>query len=127
MFVEAFPVRDPNFHEMEMDSEIQKQFEELYVCILCDGGADGHCCYVKATPQFWIRAGSGCLLPTKEPSLTRSACSSLVAQSVFPVFIAGSSPQTWTCSVCLLVLMYLLAAGVALCLLLGASALSLQP
>lgn len=30
LFVEAFPVRDPNFHATEMDSEIQKQFEELY-------------------------------------------------------------------------------------------------
>ncbi|XP_008831281.1 condensin-2 complex subunit G2 [Nannospalax galili] len=30
LFVEAFPVRDPNFLATEMDSEIQKQFEELY-------------------------------------------------------------------------------------------------
>lgn len=30
LFVEAFPIRDPNFHAIEMDSEIQKQFEELY-------------------------------------------------------------------------------------------------
>ncbi|XP_057639200.1 condensin-2 complex subunit G2 isoform X2 [Chionomys nivalis] len=30
LFVEAFPVRDPNFIATEMDSEIQKQFEELY-------------------------------------------------------------------------------------------------
>uniref|UniRef100_A0A8D1MI64 Condensin-2 complex subunit G2 n=1 Tax=Sus scrofa TaxID=9823 RepID=A0A8D1MI64_PIG len=33
LFVEAFPIRDPNFNAVEMDSEIQKQFEELYVCI----------------------------------------------------------------------------------------------
>lgn len=30
LFVEAFPIRDPSFHAIEMDSEIQKQFEELY-------------------------------------------------------------------------------------------------
>uniref|UniRef100_A0A8C6HH29 Condensin-2 complex subunit G2 n=1 Tax=Mus spicilegus TaxID=10103 RepID=A0A8C6HH29_MUSSI len=30
LFVEAFPIRDPNFTATEMDSEIQKQFEELY-------------------------------------------------------------------------------------------------
>ncbi|XP_042556945.1 condensin-2 complex subunit G2 [Dipodomys spectabilis] len=30
LFVEAFPIRDPNFSAIEMDSEIQKQFEELY-------------------------------------------------------------------------------------------------
>ncbi|XP_064431717.1 condensin-2 complex subunit G2 isoform X3 [Mirounga angustirostris] len=30
LFIEAFPVRDPNFNAIEMDSEIQKQFEELY-------------------------------------------------------------------------------------------------
>nr|XP_045016633.1 condensin-2 complex subunit G2 [Jaculus jaculus]XP_045016634.1 condensin-2 complex subunit G2 [Jaculus jaculus] len=30
LFVEAFPIRDPNFLATEMDSEIQKQFEELY-------------------------------------------------------------------------------------------------
>eukprot|EP00069_Balaena_mysticetus_P004349 bmy_17388T0 len=30
LFVEAFPIRDPNFNAIEMDSEIQKQFEELY-------------------------------------------------------------------------------------------------
>ncbi|XP_060052856.1 condensin-2 complex subunit G2 isoform X2 [Erinaceus europaeus] len=30
LFIEAFPVRDPSFNTIEMDSEIQKQFEELY-------------------------------------------------------------------------------------------------
>lgn len=33
LFVEAFPIRHPGFNAIEMDSEIQKQFEELYVCI----------------------------------------------------------------------------------------------
>lgn len=31
MFVDAFPVRDPSFKVEEMDNEIQKQFEELFV------------------------------------------------------------------------------------------------
>ncbi|KAB0394998.1 hypothetical protein E2I00_017626, partial [Balaenoptera physalus] len=31
LFVEAFPIRDPNFNAIEMDSEIQRQFEELYM------------------------------------------------------------------------------------------------
>ncbi|NXH32303.1 CNDG2 protein, partial [Myiagra hebetior] len=30
LFVDAFPVRDPNFKVEEMDNEIQKQFEELF-------------------------------------------------------------------------------------------------
>ncbi|NWY53732.1 CNDG2 protein, partial [Chionis minor] len=30
LFVDAFPVRDPSFNTEEMDSEIQKQFEELF-------------------------------------------------------------------------------------------------
>ncbi|NWI48773.1 CNDG2 protein, partial [Calyptomena viridis] len=30
LFVDAFPVRDPSFNMEEMDSEIQKQFEELF-------------------------------------------------------------------------------------------------
>ncbi|NXG11688.1 CNDG2 protein, partial [Sakesphorus luctuosus] len=30
LFVDAFPVRDPSFNAEEMDSEIQKQFEELF-------------------------------------------------------------------------------------------------
>lgn len=33
MFVDAFPVRDPSFTAEEMDSEIQKQFEELFVSL----------------------------------------------------------------------------------------------
>lgn len=33
LFVEAFPIRDPNFNAVDMDSEIQRQFEELYVRI----------------------------------------------------------------------------------------------
>lgn len=31
LFVDAFPVRDPSFTADEMDNEIQKQFEELFV------------------------------------------------------------------------------------------------
>ncbi|NWW34221.1 CNDG2 protein, partial [Panurus biarmicus] len=31
LFVDAFPLRDPSFPAEEMDSEIQKQFEELFV------------------------------------------------------------------------------------------------
>uniref|UniRef100_A0A8D0FN81 Condensin-2 complex subunit G2 n=1 Tax=Strix occidentalis caurina TaxID=311401 RepID=A0A8D0FN81_STROC len=31
LFVDAFPVRDPSFNTEEMDNEIQKQFEELFV------------------------------------------------------------------------------------------------
>ncbi|KFP23537.1 Condensin-2 complex subunit G2, partial [Colius striatus] len=30
LFVDAFPLRDPNFNAEEMDNEIQKQFEELF-------------------------------------------------------------------------------------------------
>ncbi|KAJ7403274.1 Condensin-2 complex subunit G2 [Pitangus sulphuratus] len=30
LFVNAFPLRDPNFNAEEMDSEIQRQFEELF-------------------------------------------------------------------------------------------------
>ncbi|NXY56383.1 CNDG2 protein, partial [Callaeas wilsoni] len=30
LFVDAFPVRDPSFNAEEMDTEIQKQFEELF-------------------------------------------------------------------------------------------------
>lgn len=33
LFIEAFPIHDPNFSAVEMESEIQKQFEELYVCV----------------------------------------------------------------------------------------------
>uniref|UniRef100_A0A8C6ZMG0 CNDG2 protein n=1 Tax=Nothoprocta perdicaria TaxID=30464 RepID=A0A8C6ZMG0_NOTPE len=31
LFVDAFPIRDPHFNTEEMDNEIQKQFEELFV------------------------------------------------------------------------------------------------
>ncbi|NXH19394.1 CNDG2 protein, partial [Bucco capensis] len=30
LFIDAFPIRDPSFNAEEMDSEIQKQFEELF-------------------------------------------------------------------------------------------------
>uniref|UniRef100_A0A8D2ASR7 Condensin-2 complex subunit G2 n=1 Tax=Sciurus vulgaris TaxID=55149 RepID=A0A8D2ASR7_SCIVU len=56
LFVEAFPVRDPNFHAIEMDSEIQKQFEELYSLledpypIVRSTGILGVC---KITSQYW--------------------------------------------------------------------------
>ncbi|XP_067398899.1 condensin-2 complex subunit G2 [Emydura macquarii macquarii] len=30
LFVEAFPIRDPHFNNVDMDNEIQKQFEELF-------------------------------------------------------------------------------------------------
>uniref|UniRef100_A0A286XNQ2 Condensin-2 complex subunit G2 n=1 Tax=Cavia porcellus TaxID=10141 RepID=A0A286XNQ2_CAVPO len=56
LFVEAFPVRDPNFHEMEMDSEIQKQFEELYSLLedpypmVRSAGILGVC---KITSKYW--------------------------------------------------------------------------
>lgn len=33
MFVDVFPLRDPSFTSEEMDSEIQKQFEELFVSL----------------------------------------------------------------------------------------------
>ncbi|KAG3277136.1 condensin-2 complex subunit G2 [Ictidomys tridecemlineatus] len=56
LFIEAFPVRDPNFHTMEMDSEIQKQFEELYSLLedpypmVRSTGILGVC---KITSQYW--------------------------------------------------------------------------
>jgi len=31
LFIDAFPIRDPSFNTEEMDAEIQKQFEELFV------------------------------------------------------------------------------------------------
>uniref|UniRef100_A0A8C0EJ51 Condensin-2 complex subunit G2 n=1 Tax=Bubo bubo TaxID=30461 RepID=A0A8C0EJ51_BUBBB len=34
LFVDAFPVRDPSFNTEEMDNEIQKQFEELFVSFI---------------------------------------------------------------------------------------------
>lgn len=33
LFVDVFPLRDPSFTSEEMDSEIQKQFEELFVSL----------------------------------------------------------------------------------------------
>uniref|UniRef100_A0A250Y6Z2 Condensin-2 complex subunit G2 n=1 Tax=Castor canadensis TaxID=51338 RepID=A0A250Y6Z2_CASCN len=56
LFVEAFPVRDPSFHAMEMDSEIQKQFEELYSLLedpyplVRSTGVLGVC---KITCKYW--------------------------------------------------------------------------
>ncbi|KAM5255154.1 condensin-2 complex subunit G2 [Ctenodactylus gundi] len=56
LFVEAFPVRDPNFHAMEMDSEIQKQFEELYSLledpypVVRSTGILGAC---RITSKYW--------------------------------------------------------------------------
>ncbi|XP_054989833.1 condensin-2 complex subunit G2 isoform X1 [Sorex araneus] len=56
LFIEAFPVRDPNFNAIEMDSEIQKQFEELYSLLedpypmVRSTGVLGVC---KITSQYW--------------------------------------------------------------------------
>ncbi|XP_024900637.1 condensin-2 complex subunit G2 isoform X2 [Pteropus alecto] len=56
LFVEAFPVRDPNFNAIEMDSEIQKQFEELYSLLedpypmVRSTGILGVC---KITSKYW--------------------------------------------------------------------------
>ncbi|XP_058153602.1 condensin-2 complex subunit G2 [Dasypus novemcinctus] len=56
LFVEAFPVRDPNFNAVEMDSEIQKQFEELYSLLedpypmVRSTGILGVC---KITSKYW--------------------------------------------------------------------------
>ncbi|KAI5775111.1 NCAPG2 [Gulo gulo luscus] len=56
LFVEAFPVRDPNFSAVEMDSEIQKQFEELYSLLedphpmVRSTGILGVC---KITSKYW--------------------------------------------------------------------------
>ncbi|XP_028629032.1 condensin-2 complex subunit G2 [Grammomys surdaster] len=56
LFVEAFPVRDPNFTATEMDSEIQKQFEELYNLLedpyprVRSTGILGVC---KITSKYW--------------------------------------------------------------------------
>lgn len=56
LFVEAFPVRDPNFIAAEMDSEIQKQFEELYSLLedpypwVRSTGVLGVC---KITSKYW--------------------------------------------------------------------------
>ncbi|XP_019514660.1 PREDICTED: condensin-2 complex subunit G2 isoform X1 [Hipposideros armiger] len=56
LFIEAFPIRDPNFNAIEMDSEIQKQFEELYSLLedpypmVRSTGILGVC---KITSQYW--------------------------------------------------------------------------
>ncbi|XP_055463527.1 condensin-2 complex subunit G2 [Psammomys obesus] len=56
LFVEAFPIRDPNFTAIEMDSEIQKQFEELYSLLedpypqVRSTGILGVC---KITSKYW--------------------------------------------------------------------------
>ncbi|KAF3815724.1 hypothetical protein GH733_016268 [Mirounga leonina] len=56
LFIEAFPVRDPNFNAIEMDSEIQKQFEELYSLLedpypmVRSTGILGVC---KITSKYW--------------------------------------------------------------------------
>uniref|UniRef100_A0A8C4KYT8 Condensin-2 complex subunit G2 n=1 Tax=Equus asinus TaxID=9793 RepID=A0A8C4KYT8_EQUAS len=56
LFVEAFPIRDPNFNAVEMDSEIQKQFEELYSLLedpypmVRSTGILGVC---KITSKYW--------------------------------------------------------------------------
>uniref|UniRef100_A0A2K5RZM3 Non-SMC condensin II complex subunit G2 n=1 Tax=Cebus imitator TaxID=2715852 RepID=A0A2K5RZM3_CEBIM len=56
LFVEAFPIRDPSFHAVEMDSEIQKQFEELYSLLedpypmVRSTGILGVC---KITSKYW--------------------------------------------------------------------------
>ncbi|XP_078199417.1 condensin-2 complex subunit G2 isoform X9 [Callithrix jacchus] len=56
LFVEAFPIRDPSFHAIEMDSEIQKQFEELYSLLedpypmVRSTGILGVC---KITSKYW--------------------------------------------------------------------------
>uniref|UniRef100_A0A8C3YKU7 Condensin-2 complex subunit G2 n=1 Tax=Catagonus wagneri TaxID=51154 RepID=A0A8C3YKU7_9CETA len=56
LFVEAFPIRDPNFNAIEMDSEIQKQFEELYSLLedpyprVRSTGVLGVC---KITSKYW--------------------------------------------------------------------------
>ncbi|XP_057587842.1 condensin-2 complex subunit G2 isoform X2 [Hippopotamus amphibius kiboko] len=56
LFVEAFPIRDPNVNAIEMDSEIQKQFEELYSLLedpypmVRSTGILGVC---KITSKYW--------------------------------------------------------------------------
>ncbi|XP_004702393.1 condensin-2 complex subunit G2 isoform X1 [Echinops telfairi] len=56
LFVEAFPIRDPNFSAAEMDSEIQRQFEELYSLledpypVVRSTGILGVC---KITSKYW--------------------------------------------------------------------------
>ncbi|XP_037372427.1 condensin-2 complex subunit G2 isoform X2 [Talpa occidentalis] len=56
LFIEAFPVRDPSFSAADMDSEIQKQFEELYGLledpypVVRSTGVLGVC---KITSKYW--------------------------------------------------------------------------
>ncbi|XP_032250283.1 condensin-2 complex subunit G2 isoform X2 [Phoca vitulina] len=56
LFIEAFPIRDPNFNAIEMDGEIQKQFEELYSLLedpypmVRSTGILGVC---KITSKYW--------------------------------------------------------------------------
>lgn len=56
LFIEAFPIHDPNFSAVEMESEIQKQFEELYSLLddpspmVRSRGVLGVC---KVTSQYW--------------------------------------------------------------------------
>ncbi|XP_069318820.1 condensin-2 complex subunit G2 [Eulemur rufifrons] len=56
LFVEAFPVRDPNLRAAEMDGEIQRQFEELYSLLedpypmVRSTGVLGVC---KITAKYW--------------------------------------------------------------------------
>uniref|UniRef100_H0X5F2 Condensin-2 complex subunit G2 n=1 Tax=Otolemur garnettii TaxID=30611 RepID=H0X5F2_OTOGA len=56
LFVEAFPIRDPNLHAIEMDNEIQRQFEELYSLLedpypmVRSTGILGVC---KITSKYW--------------------------------------------------------------------------
>ncbi|XP_042832613.1 condensin-2 complex subunit G2 isoform X4 [Panthera tigris] len=56
LFIETFPIRDPNFNAIEMDSEIQKQFEELYSLLedpypmVRSTGILGVC---KITSKYW--------------------------------------------------------------------------
>uniref|UniRef100_A0A8C8ZE83 Non-SMC condensin II complex subunit G2 n=1 Tax=Prolemur simus TaxID=1328070 RepID=A0A8C8ZE83_PROSS len=56
LFVEAFPVRDPNLRAAEMDGEIQRQFEELYSLLedpypmVRSTGVLGVC---KITTKYW--------------------------------------------------------------------------
>ncbi|XP_074049351.1 condensin-2 complex subunit G2 isoform X2 [Macrotis lagotis] len=56
LFVEAFPIRDPNLNNVDMDNEIQKQFEELYSLLedpyplVRSTGILGVC---KITSKYW--------------------------------------------------------------------------
>ncbi|OCT75511.1 condensin-2 complex subunit G2 isoform X1 [Xenopus laevis] len=56
LFVEAFPIRDPNLNHEDMDNEIQKQFEELFNLLedpqplVRSTGVLGVC---KITAKYW--------------------------------------------------------------------------